>query len=414
MDRTIGAATAGAELRQGWGLIAAVILGSAIGPTVLVPYTAGIFMPALQAEFGWTRGMTSLGVTLFLATTALLAPFAGTLADRHGVRVMLPVSLLAGAACFTALSFIENSYAFYLGVLLLLGLIGSGASTLIMSRILTAGFDKARGTALGFGLAGIGITSMLGPSALSHVTAEYGWRGAYLAMVLLLLVATPLVAIPVARHERARAAPVRVADAASEGFGQILVQPVFWKLAVSFFLVQVSITGLLVHFIPLLNDRGMSAREAAAYAGIIGGMMIVSRLIVGAIIDRIFAPHVALVVTAISAGGVALLALGDASMAPFGAVAVGLVIGAEFDLAAYLASRYFPNRLFGRVYGALFTVMVIGTLTSTSLYGFWSDLAGGYDQVLIAATLGLSCAAAMFLTLPRFSISMPHEAGAKS
>ncbi len=127
-------ATAGAELRRGWGLIAAVVLGSAIGPTVLVPYTAGIFMPALQAEFGWTRGMTSLGVTLFLATTALLAPFAGTLADRHGVRAMLPVSLLAGAACFTALSFIENSYAFYLGVLLLLGLIGSGASTLIMSR----------------------------------------------------------------------------------------------------------------------------------------------------------------------------------------------------------------------------------------------------------------------------------------
>ena len=81
------------------------------------------------------------------------------------------------------------------------------------------------------------------------------------------------------------------------------------------------------------------------------------------------------------------------------------MIGAEFDLAAYLASRYFPNRIFGRVYGVLFTVMVTGTMTSTSLYGFWSDFAGGYDQVLIAATIGLSLAAAMFLTLPRF----PHQ-----
>ncbi|MDF7775366.1 MFS transporter [Sphingomonas sp. AOB5] len=414
MDRSDGAATAGAELRRGWVLIAAVILGSAIGPTVLVPYTAGIFMPALQAEFGWTRGMTSLGVTLFLATTALLAPAAGTLADKSGVRVMLPVSLLAGALCFGALSLLDGSYPFYLAVLLLLGLIGSGASTLIMSRILTAAFDKARGTALGLGLAGIGITSMIGPSLLSHVTALHGWRGAYLALVVLLLVATPLVAIPVWRHEKAKPVVAKAVETARGGFAAILGRPVFWKLALSFFLVQVSITGLLVHFIPLLNDRGMSAKEAAAYAGIIGGMMIVSRLITGVVIDRVFAPHVALVVTAVSAGGVALLAFGGAGMAPFGAIAVGLVIGAEFDLAAYLASRYFPATMFGRVYGMLFTVMVIGTLTSTSLYGFWADLAGGYDPVLIAATIGLSCAAAMFLTLPRFAISQPHEAAGKS
>lgn len=414
MDIRSGAATAGAELRARWGLIGAIILGSAIGPTVLVPYTAGIFMPALQAEYGWTRGMTSLGVTLFLATTALLAPFAGTLADRYGVRVMLPVSLLAGAACFAALSQLDGSYAFYLAVLLLLGLIGSGASTLIMSRILTGAFDKARGTALGLGLTGIGITSMIAPSLLSQVSADHGWRGAYLALVALLIVAIPLVAIPVWRHEGKH--PVVVStDRTSDGsFAKIFAQPIFWKLALSFFLIQVSITGLLVHFIPLLTDRGMPMREAAAYAGIIGGMMIVSRLIVGVVIDRIFAPHVALVVTAASAGGVALLAFGGAGMAPVGALAVGLVIGAEFDLAAYLASRYFPNRMFGRVYGVIFTVMVVGTLTSTSLYGFWADFAGSYDQPLIAATLGLACAALMFLTLPRFAIGGADGEASKS
>lgn len=154
--------SAAAELRAGTGLIAAVILGSAIGPTVLVPYTAGVFMPALEAELGWTRGMVSLGVTVFLATTALAAPIAGTLADKAGVRMMLPASLLAAAVAFAMLSFMDDSYLLYLGVLLVLGVIGSGASTLIMSRILTTAFDRARGTALGLGLMGIGITSMVG------------------------------------------------------------------------------------------------------------------------------------------------------------------------------------------------------------------------------------------------------------
>ena len=130
--------------------------------------------------------------------------------------------------------------------------------------------------------------------------------------------------------------------------------------------------------------------------------MILSRLATGFAIDRIFAPRVAIAVTLGAAAGVAVLALGDARMAPFGAFAVGLVIGAEFDLAAFLASRYFPGAIFGRVYGLLFTIMVVGTMTSTSLYGFWSDLAGGYDQVLVAAVVGLLAAAAMFLTMPRF------------
>lgn len=342
--------SAAAELRAGTGLIAAVILGSAIGPTVLVPYTAGVFMPALEAELGWTRGMVSLGVTVFLATTALAAPMAGTLADKAGVRMMLPASLLAAAVAFAMLSFMDDSYLLYLGVLLVLGVIGSGASTLIMSRILTTAFDRARGTALGLGLMGIGITSMVGPSLLSHVLSEHGWRGAYLAMTILLVIATPLVMIPVWQREtRIAATPANPPRSTKGDFGAILSQPLFWKLALAFFLVQISITGLLVHFIPLLTDRGMSAREGAAYAGIIGGMMIVSRLVVGVVIDRVFAPHVAALVTAVSAAGVALLALGGPQMAPFGALAVGLVIGAEFDLAAFMASRYFSSGIFGRV-----------------------------------------------------------------
>jgi MFS family permease len=190
-----------------------------------------------------------------------------------------------------------------------------------------------------------------------------------------------------------------------EGFAFIMRKLVFWRLALAFFLVQVSITGLTFHFIPLLNDRGMAAGEAAGYAGLIGVVMILSRLTVGVVIDHVFAPWVAFLVSVVSAGGVALLAIGDAGMAPVGAFASGLVIGAEFDLAAYMASRYFPNRIFGRVYGILFTVMVAGTMISTSLYGFWSDYAGSYDQALLAAAGGLIMASLVFLTMPRFPAS---------
>jgi MFS family permease len=400
------------ELASGWPVLLAVLWGSGVGPTVLVPYTAGVFIPALQAAFGWTRGMSSFGVTMFLALTAVMAPLAGAIADRRGVRLMLPLSMLATSIAFFMLSLLEGEYWLFLVVLSLLGIFGAGASTLIMSRILTNAFDQARGTALGIGLLGIGITGMLAPAVLSAIAQEEGWRSAYRALALLSLLSLPFVCYPVWRQERSSEAARRADMHRHQPAPRIagyLGTPIFWKLAAAFFLVQVSITGLLVHFIPLLNDRGVPAVDAAFFAGIIGGVMIISRLAVGIIIDRFFAPRVAFIVTAASAGGVGLLAIGDASMAPFGAFAVGLVIGAEFDLAAYMVSRYFPTSAFGRIYGVLFTVMVMGTLTSTSAYGFWSDWAGGYGQVLIAATGGLCLASIIFLTLPSFS--RPSTAG---
>lgn len=394
------------ELRSRWLLILAVMLGSGVGPTVLVPYTAGVFMPALQDEFGWTRGKISFGITLYLAVTALVAPFAGMVADRRGVALMVPVSLAATAIAFALLGMLDGSYAAFLAILAALGIAGAGATTLIMSRIVATGFDRARGTALGLGLLGIGVTSMLAPSILSGVVAAEGWRTAYLAIAVLSLVTLPLVAWPVWRHRRAEpmGAPEREADA-RQSLGAMLAHPIFRTLAIGFFLIQVSVTGILVHFIPLLIDHGVNPQRAAVFAGMIGAVMIVSRLAVGIVIDRIFAPFVATAVTLAAAFGVGMLAFGGASTAALGACAVGLVIGAEFDLAAYLVSRYFPAHFFGRIYGLLFTVMVVGTMTSTSLYGFWSDWAGGYGQALAAATVALCCAAGLFLTLPRFAVA---------
>lgn len=399
-------ATAGQELRARWVLILAVMLGSGINPTVLVPYSAGVFMPALQESFGWSRGAISFGITLYLGVTALMAPVAGALADRRGVTAMIPVSLGATVIAFVALSMLEGHYPLFLLILAALGVAGAGATTLIMSRVVATAFDKARGTALGLGLLGIGITSMIAPSLLSGVVAEQGWRAAYLALAMVALGALPLVAIPVWRH---RHADVR-RRTGEEGprLAAILSSPIFRMLGIGFFLIQVSVTGILVHFIPLLLDHGASAAQAALFAGMIGAVMIVSRLLVGVIIDRVFAPRVACAVTAAAALGVALLAFGGASAAAFGAFAVGLVIGAEFDLAAYLVSRYFPARAFGRIYGLLFTVMVTGTMISTSLYGFWADWAGGYDQALTAAAIALTVAAVLFLRLPRFPVH--HEA----
>jgi len=61
--------------------------------------TLGLFMQPLEHEFGWSRSVVSLGLTVVALVTTPLTPIAGALADRYGARwVAVPGLALNGLA----------------------------------------------------------------------------------------------------------------------------------------------------------------------------------------------------------------------------------------------------------------------------------------------------------------------------
>ena len=139
--------------------------------------------------------------------------------------------------------------------------------------------------------------------------------------------------------------------------GEAVRSPDFWKLAVVFLCIPIVVNGTVVHLVPLLTDRGIPANQAVAVFSGIGASLISGRLLCGFLLDRFFGPHVAIAFVILAATGVIAL-LGSANVSPttIGAVLVGLGMGAEVDLIAYLQSRYFGLRAFGQIYGYLFAV----------------------------------------------------------
>ena len=108
-----------------------------------------------------------------------------------------------------------------------------------------------------------------------------------------------------------------------------------------------------------------------------------SRIIIGFLIDRFFAPHVALACFALTAIGLAVLAGGATySLAFVAAIFIGLSFGAEIDLLAFLTSRYFGVANFGKVYGILFTSFLIGTSFGPYAYGLVYEATGSYAWIL--------------------------------
>jgi predicted MFS family arabinose efflux permease len=60
----------------------------------------------------------------------------------------------------------------------------------------------------------------------------------------------------------------------------------FYKLGIAGMLFAFAVIGLIMHFIPILQDRGVTRMGAASIAGLVGLSSIVGRLGTGLLLDR--------------------------------------------------------------------------------------------------------------------------------
>ena len=119
--------------------------------------------------------------------------------------------------------------------------------------------------------------------------------------------------------------------------------------------------------------------------------------------DRFFAPRVALVFFLMSAAGIGILAAGSSGPGAFlAAVCVGLSIGAELDLMAFLTTRYFGLKHFGTVYGVMFASLLVGTSLGPVSFGAVYELTGSYINVLILCAVLNAGASLLLLLLPPY------------
>jgi MFS family permease len=172
----------------------------------------------------------------------------------------------------------------------------------------------------------------------------------------------------------------------------------FWLMVSAFFLVGASVPGCLVHMAAMLTDRGISVQMAALGSSLMGAAVLTGRVGTGYLLDRFFAPCLAAVFFGGAAAGIGLLWTGGATGVAFvGAFLVGLGMGAEVDIIAFLISRYFGLRSFGKIYGSVFGAYVLAGALGPLLMGAGFDLTGSYSAPLVAL-FALTVIAAVLMT----------------
>ena len=392
---------------HGWWIVAVAAVAMSTGPGQFAFGALGLFIKPLGEEFGWDRAQVSLAATYFTIVLAFSIPVIGQLTDRFGSRrVLLPSTLIFAVLLALSALLVDTLWKLFL-IYILMGCLGAGANALPYLRTIATWFDRRRGLAIGIAMGGSGMGYAYVPPMVQYVISGYGWRAGYLCLAAFIIIITiPLV------YFFLRDAPAGQgrADERQEDPGgaslkllPLLKSRLLWQLFLIFCLLSFGLYGVLAHLAPMMSDRGMTLVDAALVQSTLGIAIVVSRVFVGYLIDRFVATRVAFVCFLISAGGVGVLAAGAVDTPAFlAALAIGLSLGAEIDMLAYLTSRYFGVDNFGKIYGILFASFLIGTSLGPYLFGLAYEAYGSYREVLMSAVIVIIISAVVTVLLPPY------------
>ena len=396
----------------GWWIVVVAGIGLCFGYAPIIVYSFSVFIKPLSQEFHSNRASISLAFTLANLLQSTSSPLAGRLADRFGARSVILLSSVIFALLLVSSNLVSTKlwsfYVFY-G---LLGFVGSGPAPIPYVKVISRWFDRRRGLALGLTMFGIGSGAILMPALAQRLIARLGWRSTYMVIgLLVLVVSVPVVAFFLKDSPKemgllpdgaitARQAAEKQNSEGGLTWRDARRTATFWLMVGAFFLVGASVHGCVLHLAPLLSDRGVSPQRAALAISLTGSAILIGRVGSGYLLDRFFAPRVAMCRFGAAAFGIALLRTSAASGLVFlAAFLIGLGMGAEVDIIAYLTSRYFGLRAFGEVYGYAFASYVLAGALGPWLMGLGFDRSGSYGSILVGFLLATLLAAVLMTRL---------------
>lgn len=408
---TTGTTTGEGKIFYGWWIVLVAAIGLSVGYGPIVTFTFGVFFKPLSQEFGWNRAQVSLAFSLSLLVMSVGFPLVGRVVDRLGARkVIVPSVVLFGMGLMSFALLSSRLWLLY-AIYIALGVVGGGTAPVPYSNVISHWFDKRRGLALGVAMVGLGLSAFAMPTVAQWLIDVGGWRWAYVCIgVMVILVAAPVVALFLKETPRllglaSDGEPVDSTAAHGSqktglSFREARGMNTFWIMVCAFFLLSACVHGCLIHLVPLLTDRGVSSQSAALATSLLGGALLFGRVGAGYLLDRLAASTVAVGFFSGATVGFVLFWSGASGESAFlASFLVGLGMGAEGDIIAYLVSRYFGLRAFGEIYGYAFAAFTLGGVVGPLLMGVGFEATGSYDLVLGAFVCASLVAVALMTQL---------------
>ena len=371
----------GVDSGYAWFRLAICVVISTIGNIGLWSYV--VALPAVQADFGVTRGAASAAYTVTMIGFAFGGVLMGRLTDRFGVMLPVMISSVSLAIGYLVCSQAPNLWVFALGQGIL-GFLGSSALFGALMADVSHWFARRRGAAVAIAASGNYISGGLWPPIEQHFIDSLGWRPTYLGIGIFCVVTM----LPLALILR-RPAPVHAEPSAAErkgmqrplGFSPNMLQVL---LGIAGLGCCVAMSMPQVHLVAYCADLGYGPAVGAQMLSIMLALGIISRVGSGFVADRIGALGTLLIGSAAQAAAL-ILYTGFESLNSLYVISAlfGLVQGGIVPCYAIIVRNYFPAREAGTRVSIAIMATVLGMALGGWMNGYIFDLTGSYRAAFI-------------------------------
>ncbi|WP_409291872.1 MFS transporter [Peribacillus sp. SCS-37] len=361
----------------------------------------GPALPKMQADFSLNE--SQLGILLALNSLGFLlaCSFTSRIADRVGIKWTGIIAFITMAAAGVAMFFSKGFLALAASYFLLYA--GNGVLEIGLGIMAARIFIRNTGTMMNiahffYGLSSIGAP-VIGASMMgwAYSGEEFGWRGMYLAVLLLSL-------LPVIPALFGKFPEQDMEEGEKASVSSLVRDPVAWLIVAVLTCGTVSEMGIsswLVYY--LENSYGWSLKDASGMLSLFFLFFTITRLLAGPVIDRIGFSLSIMIFSAFSGvcslagilageGGAILFALAGIGIAPIYPTVMAL-----------LAKRYVKG--IGNAITFTVTLLGVASVLGNLAIGFIIDWVGrfageaaglqaGYGFVAI---LSLMCAGFCFI-----------------
>ena len=349
-------------------------------------YVVAVVLPAVQAEFGVARADASLPYALLMIGFGIGGVVMGRLADRFGVTVPLLIGAVSIGIGFALAASAQNIWVFMLAHGVFIGLFGCSSTFAPLLADTALWFEKRRGIAVAVCASGNYLAGVVWPPIVQHYVETIGWRQAYWYIAGFSVVTMAVLALLLRRRPplATAVAPGSASVLRSETpFGLSAAVAQRW-LCVAGVACCVAMSMPQVHFVAYCGDLGYGAARGAQMLSIMLGFGIVSRLISGAICDRIGGLRTLLLGSLLQGTALLLFLPFDSLWSLYLVSALfGLFQGGIVPAYAIIVREYFPPAEAGARTGTVIMCTLLGMALGGWMSGKIFDLTGSYHAAFL-------------------------------
>ena len=413
----------------GWVIVVVATVGviaSVPGQTIGV----GVFADKLMTALALSLTQLSLAYMFGTILSSLLRPYAGSVIDRVGTRVMVVASALGLSASLYLFSWAGHIpklvtqtapiIALTAGCFFLIRFFGQGCLTIVSRITIAKWFDHRRGLATGIANILAAYAFNASPTLLDAFVRHMGWEHAYLLLAALVGVGMTVIGWVFYRDNPEQCALVmdgrddpawveRIAarvPVLKKQFtrGEALRTSAFWIYTAGIGWHSFFVTAVSFHLTSIGAEVGLSRAQSYATFPVIGLISMATAILAGWISDHIrlrWLLQIAIVTQAIGAMGLFDISTGTGKTLFI--TGYGISTGLFGLLVAIVWPRYFGRAHLGAISGMVSSILVFSSALGPVLFSTLHDATGSFRGVTIASVV-VSC----LLFLPTVWVRNPQ------